>query len=70
MIISIILLLVLGLALWCIYALVGKAVNGAPLSIIGVILILVWLGAAFYFFTSPVPWRKVSSIESKVQLCA
>lgn len=50
MITNIILLLVLGLALWCIYALAGRAINGVPLAIIGIILILVEVATAFYLF--------------------
>jgi hypothetical protein len=63
MIISIILLLILALALWGIYMLAGKSVNGVPLSIIGIILILIWLGAAYYFLTAPVPWHRVAVAE-------
>lgn len=50
MIISIIVLLLVTLALWGIYVLVGKSINGPPLSVVGVILILIWLAVVFWVF--------------------
>lgn len=50
MITNIIILLLVALALWGVYMMAGRAVNGVPLAIIGIICILIVLAVGIWLF--------------------
>jgi hypothetical protein len=50
MILSTILLVITAAVLYGIYVVTGRAVNGVPLAVVGIILLLIFLGVAFYLF--------------------
>lgn len=50
MITSVIILLIVAAVFYFIYMMAGKAINGIPLAVVGIILLLVFLLAALQLF--------------------